>query len=297
MLTIQRPVLFFLMCSATVFLVPFLFSGFRPVDPETVRFIGLYVLIAELLCYGLWLALFTRSNPVILIAVPLALAAYRLSLAVIGALYISLMNYGTPSTALFVLWFGNPLAVLLQVLVILYMLPYVLAVSAPGVLAGTRFENLLVVGGAADWSSARLQGNPVGTEIVPSGGMLQIFGVDDIPRYFRKVAGLEGFAIFTSEGLLFIHDLARSPEVELLGVRLHSLWSGLEPMMKDCDLDPPRRLALETETFTVLVSPISAHFWSLFLFNKNVSLDNCHNKVQLLVNSARRFLDSRYILD
>ena len=50
--------------------------------------------------------------------------------------------------------------------------------------------------------------------------MLQIYTLEDIPKFFEKVAGLEGYAIYTNEGLLFCHNLDEEQRVERLGVRV-----------------------------------------------------------------------------
>lgn len=297
MIRLQRPYMFLFLCCVTVFLMPFLFSGINAVDDGSAGLVGVILLFSEVAAYALWIGLFTRFNMILLTAVPVGLAILRLLLAVAGGVYVNAVGSGDGGDVIMKFWFGLPLAVILQVVVFIYALPYLLAMIAPGVLADTSLED--IVGGdepepasAPPAPAARERS----TDITPAGGLLQIYTLEDIPKYFDKVAGLEGFAIYTSEGLLFCHDLPQDQQVERLGVRLQNSLTAMQLMAVDCELEAPKRVILETENFTMFLSTITPHFWGIFIFNKNVPLDNCHLKIKLLADSAKQFFSSRYVL-
>lgn len=297
MIRMQRPMLFFFMCCATVFLMPFLFMVSEPMDADEVSLVGVVLLLGEVAAYALWIGLFTQVNLIILAAVPVGLAIGRMLLAALGAVYVNLMGIGPGGDAFMVLWLGQPLAVVLQVLVFIFVLPYFLAVMAPGVLTDTIFESII---GHESPHAAPVEkpaaASPANKDITPTGGVLQIYTLEDIPKFFEKVAGLEGYAIYTNEGLLFCHNLDEEQRVERLGVRVQQCLDSMRTTAHDCDLEEPSRLILESDNFSMFLTPITPHFWGLFIFNKNVSLDNCHGKIKVLANSVKSFFTTRYVI-
>jgi hypothetical protein len=293
-MTNQRSIALQISCVATVFLIPFLFVNYGSADVETARMMSSIFLIGELICYGLWLALFTRSTVYIICLMPLGVAMFRFFLSVLGGLFAGAIGHGDTANMIAALWFGNPLSFITQIAVLIYLLPQFLSFWSPGVLSGTRFESL------TRSSTSRQQVGRFGAaarqqEIAPTGGVVHIYNLEDMEKYFEKVAGLEGFAFYTDEWLPYYHNLPQNHATELLGVRLQELKSHFSEVAHECDLEETQRIIMETEHFTIFIGPVSDQFFGLFIFNRNLPLESCSSKLNVMINSVKSYLSTRYV--
>jgi hypothetical protein len=173
------------------------------------------------------------------------LAAIRLVCAFFGAALVwgfqpgsALMSLGG-HTAWF--WVGSPIALALQLTIIVLMLPFCLHAWAPGFLntrsleqiTGWKLRSLSTRQASANASEAiekqvvpaeEISLEPLLNPSVSSAMHPFIYSFADLERYYEKVVGLEGFVILSGEGLIIWTRLPWSLESAHLAGSL-SRWS------------------------------------------------------------------------
>ncbi|MBI1292626.1 hypothetical protein GC173_15520 [bacterium] len=202
-----------------------------------------------------------------------------------GIIYGSSLAGESASTVQFAAW-TNPVAVIVQVATLVLAGPYMLAVVFPDLLGRDAVER--ISGKAA---------SPVGgttLESNPAGGFIQAFSYEELGAFIRKSHGIEGFIIYSQEGLVVWHDLPLRIDIDRLTARVLSSSVQVGDIMQDNGLTKVRRVMVETREHFLFATTLNHNFGLILLFNSKVTPEEILSRIAVIAKSSREFLQWKY---
>ncbi len=188
----------------------------------------------------------------------------------------------------------NPLPAVIQLMLLAFAGPYLLAATVPELVGPHETERLLgdqAPGGAA--APAQAGGGPV-QESTPSGGFIQVFSYEELAATVRKSPGLEGFLIVSNEGLIVWRDWPIRIDVEYLAAHTVRHAQDLGELMLTSGLSRVRRVLVEGRDHTIFFTPISSNFSLILIFSGKVPTQDIFARIPVLAKTTREFLQWRY---
>ncbi len=246
------------------------------------------VLIAEFLIYA-GLALFTNSSISLGVTFLLACvmlvsrAIFSIFGFVIGSVVFAPGEGALATQALIMCWVGQPIGVAVQVFLMTVAAPHVIDLVYPTLLGNQPASN----------ASARSSIRAV-QEGKPSGGFIQVFSFDELTGLLRKTPGLEGFLIFSREGLVVWNDVPHKFSVDQVTAVLMSSQAQMSSSLRTSGMSEIKKFCVESKDHLVFVSELNQNFGLILFYNQRTKLSECENKLTVLDKTVKEFLQWKY---
>jgi predicted regulator of Ras-like GTPase activity (Roadblock/LC7/MglB family) len=292
MIFIRKDALVYVFGFLALFLIPFFFVSMPLLPTETVLF---PIVALEFLLYLLYIRVSAKQRDLgPAFACSFVLLVGRWIVCLIDGLLFSLFNPDFLTSNIGAIWVGNPISALLQMFVILTVMPHLVVRFAPGILG--EAERNLSLAGSSSPSGQRAAGEK--TELpaaTPLGGLVRLYSFQELENYFHKIIGLEGFVLYSQEGLVVWKDLQIDLDVESLVARYKNSNSGIERVTQECGLGQSMRFIVETQNHFLINIHVAKGFFLLLVFNNQLPLSDIVHRVGIMVRSIQAFLASRYL--
>jgi predicted regulator of Ras-like GTPase activity (Roadblock/LC7/MglB family) len=293
MILIRKDLLFCVFGFLTLFLLPFLFVSMPSLPTQTMLF---PMVALEFLLYLLYIRISAKHaalGPAFVLSFVLVVGRWVVCLA--DGLLLSLFNPNFLVSNIGALWVGNPFSALLQIFVILTFVPHLVVRFAPGVL-GDASRTLLFENSARLPGSGAVNEKPELPTATPLDGLVRVYSFTELEDYFHKIIGLEGFVLYSAEGLVMCKDLQINLDVEGLVARYQYFSSGIEQVTHAHGLGLPVRAVVETRKHYLFNIQVSSQFFLLLVFNNQLPLPDIVHRIRIMVRSIEAFLALRYRL-
>jgi predicted regulator of Ras-like GTPase activity (Roadblock/LC7/MglB family) len=189
-------------------------------------------------------------------------------------------------------WVGNPVGVFLQGIVLMLATPHVLQSLAPGLISDSM-EQILTGRGEAETGRASAHESAVG-EVTPVGGFIQVFSLQELQSMFRKSIGMEGFIIYTSEGLVLWKDMPIRLEVDALVARAQAVTERLAGEVEDAGLASVTNILVESRDHLIFNTRLSPDFGLIMIFANGVKVQECWARLAVMARSTQEYLHWKY---
>lgn len=183
---------------------------------------------------------------------------------------------------------ANPLSTIVQVALLLLVGPYVLAALVPDLVGPDEAARLL------GQAKARTEPTPGSHETSPAGGFVQVFSFEELAGVFKKSHGLEGFAIFSTEGLVVWRDVPMRMDLDAVVARTLDHCNAVGVVLMDNGLTKVRRVTIDCREHTLVVTNLNHNFGLLLLFSSRVAGEEVASRIAILAKTCREFLQWRY---
>ena len=185
----------------------------------------------------------------------------------------------------------HPLTVVLQVAILLSAGPYILALTIPelvgtGPAATLRGDQLQAASAA--------QAKQGGLEMSPTGGFIQVFSFEELASMMKKSHGLEGFVIYSNEGLVVWKELPVQVQLDTLVAKISAEANQLGQLMQDNGLSKVRRLMLESREHYLFATTLNQNFGVMLLFSGRSAPEEIFSRIGVLAKSTREYLQWKY---
>ncbi len=282
--------LFYFLGGLAIFLIPFLFLNL-PSWQQTIEKYLFVVILVEFFIYlfmGLWQSDGRQIIHILVCSVAMCVA--RIILCIIGSFIYASMGTLVFSDIFMKLWIGNPLAQLLQILLMLAFIPYILVFIAPGLFSDEDRKILF----PTEVKPPKQELSRESHLIEPMDGFIRVYSFQELQNCFRKTIGLEGFIIYDTNGLIIWEDLAINFDIQKLVVRFMQLDKNMDGFIKDFDFIINERIAIETPGHMLFNIKMKGGFYLIAFFNKKIQLPDIYPRMKVLTKSTEELLKSRY---
>jgi hypothetical protein len=293
MILTPHKMLFLLSSGAVIVLIPFLTMPLVEEQSPSPLLVPL-VVVFEIIVYFLYVSFrkeITDVLPYIICAVLVAL--FRFLTSLLGGFYLAVIGHGGVSDNVLRLWAGHPVSVMLQIGAVLLVLPHVIAVTAPGMLTESSRRRLMMMPPAVEEPRSTPAQAGV-SEVAPVGGFVRVYSFRELESFFRKIVGLEGFVLFSDEGLIVWKDLQMRLDVDTLIVRYRLFDNDMGRVTKHAGLQTVYRWILQSREHIICHIALKSSFSLLLFFNTQLSLAEVAAKIDLLSRTAQELLNTRY---
>ncbi len=257
-------------------------------NPEGVL---IFILLAELAIYFV-LTIF--SSPKATIASSALVALVFLVLRFAGCLIAAILAAGSgEGPGVVAMWVGNPVPVLVQIIVLIMMGTHIMAKFLPEAVAPEMTAKLE----AQDRPGRRASRDAIAMQqpqTSATGGFVQVYSYEELAGVLRKTQGLEGFVIFSSEGLVVWRDLPMRIELDSLVARTLSLMDQFGGLMDSSGLTRVRRVMVESKDHLLFMTPLNLNFGLLMLFSTRTPTEEILGRVGFISKTTREFLQWKY---
>lgn len=273
-----------------------------PVDGESAAGLAVLTVIVEFVAYYLLSYLSgLAAGAGRCAAISISIVIVRFLIAAVASLALALPGDVATDEALFRTWVGNPIGTLIQGLVLAVTFPHLLATIAPSFLSerGLRVLTESISGGEENVSPLA---EPVflgeQTQFLASkavvSGSVQLFSYDELQAFFRKAPGLEGFLIYSAEGLVQWRDIPFKLDADEFAARLMTSLDGTGALVEGFGLTRMRNLVIEAKEHLIFSVSLNGNFGLVLIFSSHTSPEECWSRVSNLSKSAREFLEWKY---
>ncbi len=291
MIPVSRLAVFIIIAALGLIAAPMVFAN-QASPFDNLQVWAPIVVAVEIGLYFL-LTLFTNSRMTIgaVFGLSIALVIFRCVGSMIGfsLQHILLSDQSGTGPAALQFWIGNPIAVAVQVVTLILVTPHVLEALTPD-MVDKEFRNKL--SGSATPVQTATSHHTVDSN--PQGGFIQVFSFEELAAVVRKAPGLEGFLIFSQEGLIVWRDLPMRVEVDEIAARLMSKSDQIGNTMGAAGLSKMRRLMIESREHLIFITALNQNFGLILLFNGRTKMSDCEGRIGILAKTAREFLQWKY---
>lgn len=254
------------------------------------------LLAVELIVY---FVLSMVANPVAslgaVIGVSMVMVLARLCCVVVGvhlAAWLGELPVSVPVAISAVL--SNAFFFLMHTMIMVVASPHVVDGLLPDYFAEDAKARMRADEGPAMESAPTAVRGAGGAEVSAKGGFVQVFSFEELSGVLRKSTGLEGFLIYSSEGLLVWRDLPLRLEVDDLVAQLSASHSQLSGQVERGGLTRVTRLSMEMRDHLVFTAPLNAGFGIVLVYSSRVSPAECFSRLSNVARTSREFLQWKY---
>lgn len=286
MIPLSRQVVLVLLALLSLVGIPMAFVGSPTTLDNPAVWVPIFV-VGELVLYFL-LSLATNPRLTLgataMLSIMMAVARLAASLVALALLTLVFAREVGP----LMVWASDPVSVILQVVVLIVTTPHLLDAASPGLV--DRETRRKLSGGERELPVARMPS----TEAMPTGGFIQVFGFEELAATIRKTPGLEGFLIFSSEGLIVWRDLPLRVDADRLTAKLMALSRETAVVVNESGLARVRQVVIESREHLVAVVELTANFGLILVYNGQVNVGECAPRIAILAKTTREFLQWKY---
>ncbi len=278
MIPVSRFAVLLIVCTLAIVGAPMALGSVSPFEnPATVTPI---VLAAEFIVYFLFTFFSSPRMTLSTIALlSLGIGVTRCVASLLAGAMHSLILPELATPGFFELWVGNPVSVIVQMIALMVTVPHVLDIMVPGIL------------GRDAAPAARPRGE---IDSSPSGGFVQAFSFQDLSGVVRKAPGLEGFLVFSKEGLVVWKEIPIRLETDVVVSRLMHASSAIGQVSESGGLGRLRRTFVQTREHLLCIVELNANFGMILVYSGRTKLADCEPRVDVLAKTAREFLQWKY---
>jgi len=292
MIPLSRRTLIVLLGLIAVAAIGLVFGHLTPAFGDLTLALWL-VLLIEVVVYFLGAVV---SNPEIHAARALLLAVLlcltRLVVSAVAGLLIAFLSEETLGDATLRAWVGNPAGVFLQVFLLMLMAPHVVQMLAPGLLSPQIIA--VMEGGTVPRPPPPMGRQDLTRGAEPVGGFIQVFSLQELQSIFRKSVGMEGYIIYTSEGLVLWKDFPIRLDVEALAAQAAASTEATAATMEGFGLSRVRRVVVEAREHNIFQTRLNPNFGLIMLFSSSVRIEDCWSRMSILARTTQEYLHWKY---
>ena len=225
-----------------------------------------------------------------LVEYSMIMAVFRFALCLIGAMVFSSFQAIPHTTAIQILWAGNPLLILLQVFLLMMFGPYLILVFFPGLMGEKEHLYLSEVETSRRMKPLR----SVRSESIPLGGFIRVYGFLELGRLFSNLIGIEGYILYTWEGLVLWQDCQLRLDMEKVVSCFMKEWDCHRVNDLAIGFDEPLRIVTQTNEHSFIHVMFNRDFSGIFIFRPDAHMSEILGRMKYLDRTAREFLATRY---
>lgn len=178
----------------------------------------------------------------------------------------------------------HPIATVIQGVTMLIAGPFLLATILPDLVGSDQVEKLL---GTPKKVTSGMDSNP-------TGGFVQVFSFEELGAQIKKCHGLEGFVIYSNEGLVVWRDLPMRIDLDVLTAQVLKHSMGLGALFSDSGLTKVRRVMVESREHFLFATTLNQNFGLILLFSGRVAPEEILARIAVLAKTTREFLQYKY---
>jgi predicted regulator of Ras-like GTPase activity (Roadblock/LC7/MglB family) len=285
MIIVERNRAFYVFGLLAAGLIPFVFANFPRWEIEAV-YVPLIILIEAFLYVLFTMFASPQSGWTGAAIVSVSLVCLRVALNLLGALVWSVEGNQTFGNAMITLQAGNPVGIFLQAVCCLALAPYLLGPFLPGLLS--PFAAAAV---GRSWSSEQAGGS-VGSS-APIGGYMQVYSYQELTEAFRKIVGLEGFMLYTSEGLNLWSHFEIAVDEETLALASSQALQDADRFTGQIRCGRTDRAFYQTLNHIVFNMSVTDEVRLLLFFTPEIHVSDVVSRIDLLKRTALEFFQLR----
>lgn len=290
MIAFDKNLLLVLLTLAALVTLPMALAGLRPPTGG----IGLFpiVIFVEVLIYFIAaMVMNSRANAGMAAGTAIIMLLLRGVCSFLGAIAYTAFSETAGGADLPLMW-ANPASAIIQVIILVVAGPYILALLVPEFIGRDEADKLK--GGDAPSAAARRPQTSGSMESVPTGGYVQVFSFEELAAQLKKSPGLEGFIVNNDEGFIVWRDLPMNLDADSLTARVVESTGSLGGLMANSGLSRVRRIAVESRDHLLFAGPLNQSFGLILIFSARSSAEETQSRVQMLMKTAREFLQWKY---
>jgi len=249
------------------------------------------MLIIEMLIYFIFglLAGTSLSLPQ-MIQYSIYVALFRFIICLLGAFLFSISQEISYITTMQILWAGNPLLVLLQVFLLMMFGPHLVSLISPGIF-GEKEHNLLREEDRTGEGKRPVLFRP---EATPAGGFIRVYSFSELGRLLSNVIGIEGYILYTREGLILWQDCQLRLDAEKLVAAFIKEWHCHRVNDLAVGFDEPLRIITQTSEHSFIHVIFTRDFSGILIFRPDAHMSEILSRLKCLERTVKEFLETRY---
>ena len=315
MIVIKSNRLFFLLGVFLLICIPFLtLTVFDPMKPGDVGIASEPHLVVLIIMVELFLYFFFAlisgviENPGRLILYTIVMSSIRILSCLVASSFFAAFSPAGQYHVFLAFWVGNPILVLVQVLVVMLFGPHLLLSVWPGLMgekAGLALRDIEPPPKVEPPVTLQTGGEPLG-------GFVRVYHFPELGRLLSNIIGLEGYILYTWEGLILWHDCQLRFDAENLVVHFQQEWNHQRKSQSHVGFNEPERIitqtiehnfihvrfgssaATESEREWVESDETPVGFFGIFIFRREVDMGTTLSRLKYLERSAKELLEMRY---
>ncbi len=196
----------------------------------------------------------------------------------------------THSHALLAMWVANPIMALLHIFVTMIAGPHMVLEIKPSLLTDEvlyKLKRQLSDGNKDSRMIAQAAATPIG-------GFVRVYSYPELGKLIGNMIGMEGYVLYTSEGLPLWQECQLNYDMEKLIVFFERQTSRLRQAQDAGGFGEPEYLIIQTEAHKFIHFQITQQFAALFIFKNETDTGDIMNRLKYLQRSARELLEMRY---
>ncbi len=298
MILVRMNRLFYLFGILTLFFIPFVVPALssvemQPGEIEIVReaqIIPIF-LAGEILIY-FFFGLFSGGAASVyrLILYSFTVAFARFLICLVGGGVFASIRMIPQSYALLLFWMGNPVAILLQIFFLMLLAPYVVSVVAPGILSEDGHRILL---GEAE-AYKPMSAVSFHSEGAPVGGFVRVYTFPEMGQLLSNMTGIEGYVIYSWEGLVIWQGLRVRFDAERLAVSSQREWRHFREVQVALGLGEAEKLIAQTPEHYFIHLSLAPKFFAVLLFRRDVEIGDVLGRLKYIERTAQELFSMKY---
>ncbi|MBN1903268.1 roadblock/LC7 domain-containing protein [Candidatus Sumerlaeota bacterium] len=218
------------------------------------------------------------------------LLLFRLLCCFLSGIVFSDYNETHSLASLIGFWMGNPLLVLLQMFLLMMLGPHLAWLLNPRMVSD---KALGFVGERKAFLETRNL-RPGSSEATPVGGFVRVYNYEELGSLFLNVMGMEGYILYTHEGLILAKDCQLRFDSDRLAAISLVEWNNHKNAQLKIGFDEPERIISQTSEHNFLHVSFNQRFYGIFIFKRKVDMEETLSRLEPLTRSARELLEMKY---
>ena len=248
-------------------------------------------LLLELLIYFV-VGLITgvANEPVQLIQYCFLMAFMRFLACFIAGNIFSILGAATLSSSMLLLWMANPYVVIIQILVIMMFSPHLIADISSSAISEEARRNL----GKEPREGMQKRPEHFHIEGEPVGGFIRVYSFEELGRLISNIVGVEGFVLYTWEGLVLWENCQLSFDMEKVVVTSQKAMDYLTATQDKIGMGAPSKVLTRTDDHYFLNVQFNDKFCGVIILKSDVNVGEILQKFSYIEKSATEFFEMKY---
>ncbi len=296
MLFIKGKKLFLVFASFLLIFIPLVFkpATISSLDNISMTFLFLLLEVALYVIYsriGNWDVPFGS-----LMTSALILALFRALICLVSSLLIFMapLSFEVETIPFILIWLGNPVSFLLQIIIICLMMPHLFIEFAPGLLGVELTHKVFPQFEETSRNYGQTQSISKPATQASLSNLFNVYTFDELEAQLGKTIGLEGFIVYSEENLIMWKYLNIEIDSERLVVDLGFLSKRMKDLTPALELAHTRKIIVETKDHFVVNGYVDSVFGYILIFNTTTAVDEIYQRLNVIGNSISVLLKTRY---
>jgi predicted regulator of Ras-like GTPase activity (Roadblock/LC7/MglB family) len=185
---------------------------------------------------------------------------------------------------------GNPILVLIQVFLLMMLGPHLAWLINPRIISDKALSFVGERRGILETRGFR----STAPDVTPVGGFIRLYTFEELGCLFLNVMGIEGYILYTHEGLVLSKDCQLRFDVDRLVAISLLEWNNHRAAQLKIGFDEPERIIFQTTEHNFIHVSFNQGFFGIFIFKRNADMEEVLNRLGPLTRSARELLEMKY---